>query len=124
MKLTRMLLLCSLALAVVAQVPVVIERFNSDPQLGSQAGLKVENKATGRRVLVVDGGLWGIDENSRVRFQLLTDGSLRLYNQQGQNTILLDAENGELLLRDATGALRIAATARDGRIATSSGSFH
>lgn len=118
MKLTRMLLLCSLALAAVAQAPVVIERFNGDPHLGSQAGLKVENKATGRRVLMVDGGLWGIDENSRVRFQLLTDGSLRLYNQQGQNTILLDAQTGQLLMRDTTGALRIAATAWDGKIET------
>lgn len=119
MKLIRIITIIALglfALGAIAQAPVVVEQFLQDSQLGPQVGLKVENKGSGRRVLMVDGGLWGIDGNNAVRFQLLTDGTLKLYNAAQQNTITLDGANGQILMRDSAGALRVAITSWDGRI--------
>ena len=70
-----------------------------DTRLLGYPGLKVANNAyPDRRICIVDDGIWGIDQNNTVRFQLFTDGTLHLFDAGGTERVLLDGLNGQVIV--------------------------
>ncbi len=70
-----------------------------DTRLLGYPGLKVANNAyPDRRICIVDDGLWGIDQNNTVRFQLFGDGTLHLFDAGGTERVLLDGLNGQVIV--------------------------
>jgi hypothetical protein len=70
-----------------------------DTRLLGYPGLKIANNTyPDRRICVVDDGLWGIDQNNTVRFQLFGDGTLHLFDAGGVERVTLDGVNGQVIV--------------------------
>ena len=70
-----------------------------DTRLLGYPGLKVASSAhPDQRICVVDDGIWGMDLNNTVRFQLFTDGTLHLFDAGGVERVTLDGVNGQVLV--------------------------
>ena len=86
--------------AVAAQAPdaIVTANNNYDPWVFNSYGLKVSSVTNPQRVIVLKDGIWGIDDQNRIRFQLFVDGSLHLFSSDHRETVTIDAESGRILL--------------------------
>jgi hypothetical protein len=88
--------------AAVAQAPVyeaaVYANAAYDSQVANSYGLKVVSTTDRARVVVLKNAIWGMDNQDRVRFQLFTDGTLHLYDEDFRETICLDGLNGQLIV--------------------------
>jgi len=99
MKLTIVLLALCLGGAVVAQAPSpdATVGFSLDNYSGRYA-VKVESTQDLGHVMVSRDAVWGVDGQGRMRFQLFTDGTLHLYDDQYHETVTLDGLNGQILV--------------------------
>jgi hypothetical protein len=86
--------------AVAAQAPdaIVTANNNYDPWVFNSYGLKVSSVTNQQRVIVLKDGIWGVDDQNRVRFQLFVDGSLHLFNEERRETVTIDGLNGQVLV--------------------------
>lgn len=102
MKLWTLVLLVVVA-AVQAQAPLpdarVVADNAFDTQVTNHYGLKVFATRNGGRIVILHNAVWGMDEQNKVRFELFTDGTLHLFNSNQEETITLDGENGQILVR-------------------------
>jgi hypothetical protein len=96
------LTLLAVVLALQAQAPVydavVYANASYDSQVANSYGLKVASTTDRARVIVLKNAIWGMDNENRVRFQLFTDGTLHLYDEEFHETITLDGLNGQLIV--------------------------
>ncbi len=87
-------------LAAPAQAPdaIVTANNNYDPWVFDSYGLKVSSVTNPQRVIVLKDGIWGIDDQNRIRFQLFVDGTIHLFNDQHRETVSIDGLNGQILV--------------------------